>query len=236
MFAAACLAILAAQAIAQQREPNPTSPSHYAPVEARPLPGSQPTATAYQFPPAAKSNHERSSGVKLAAAETPMPAANSTRSPLRLTPRSTANRPALTKPAAPSVGGAIGTVAGSLGAVLGLFLIIAWFTRRFAPAGALQLPKEAVELLGQAPLVGRQQMRLLRVGNKLLLVAVSPVGIETLTEITAAAEVEHLVALCRRNRPGSSQAAFQQVLSQLASEPAESRLVTAPRSATRGAR
>jgi flagellar biogenesis protein FliO len=125
---------------------------------------------------------------------------------------------------------------GSLGVVLGLFVVIAWFARRFTPAGASPLPKEAVELLGRAPLAGRQQLQLLRVGNKLLLVALSPVGIETLTEITEAAEVEHLVALCRRGRPGTSQAAFQQVLSQLASEPDEGQLTSASRPLTRGAR
>jgi flagellar biogenesis protein FliO len=236
MFAAACLAIFAAQTTAQQREPHLVSPSHYAPVEARPLSGSQPPASAYQFPAASRTNEVRPSDVRLASAEEPIPGTGSPRLPLRVTPRSAGGRQALTKPSAPSVSGAIGTVVGSLGAVLGLFLVVAWFTRRFAPAGALQLPKEAVELLGQTPLAGRQQLRLLRVGNKLLLVAVSPVGIETLTEITEAAEVEHLVALCCRNRPGSSQAAFQQVLSQLASEPAESRLVNPPRATTRGAR
>lgn len=154
--------------------------------------------------------------------------------PLRLAPRSDARKQPLVKPAAPSVNGALGTVVGSLGVVLGLFVVIAWCSRRFAPAGAGQLPKEAVELLGRAPLTGRMQAQLLRVGNKLLLVAVSPTGLETLTEISDAAEVEHLVALCRRNRPGSSQAAFDQVLSQLATDSRETDAV--PRTTARGAR
>jgi flagellar biogenesis protein FliO len=154
--------------------------------------------------------------------------------PLRLAPRTGAGKQPLVRPATPSVSSALGTVVGSLGVVLGLFLVIAWCSRRFSPTGALPLPKEAVELLGQAPLAGRQQMRLLRVGNKLLLVALSPAGIETLTEITDAAEVEHLTALCRRSRPGSSQAAFQQVLTQLATDPRESD--AASRTLVRGAR
>ena len=54
----------------------------------------------------------------------------------------------------------------------------------FRPPARSLLPKEAVELLGRAPLAGRQQMQLVRVGNKLLLVALSPAGAETLTEIT----------------------------------------------------
>jgi flagellar biogenesis protein FliO len=119
---------------------------------------------------------------------------------------------------------------------MGLFFAIAWLSRKFAPAGTLSLPKEAVELLGHAPFAGRQQLRLLRVGNKLLLVAVSPAGLETLTEITDPTEVEHLLALCRRNRPGSSQAAFQQVLGQLAAEPERSRSALAQGNTVRGAR
>jgi flagellar biogenesis protein FliO len=158
------------------------------------------------------------------------------RAPLRLAPRTPASRQPLTKPVSPSVGSAVSTVVGSLGVVLGVFLAFAWASRRFAPGGALPLPKEAVELLGHAPLGGRQQLRLLRVGNKLLLIAASAAGLETLTEISDAAEVEHLLALCRRNRPDSSQAAFQQVLGQLASEPENSRPAVSTRPLPRGMR
>ena len=52
-------------------------------------------------------------------------------------------------PAAPTPTAAIGTVVGSLAIVLGLFVVLAWFSRRFAPAGSAALPKEAVELLGR---------------------------------------------------------------------------------------
>ena len=205
-MAAACLAMFSGRAAAQQTPSNSPQPSHYAPVTARPLQGSPPPAAALPVTPA----------------------------PLRLAPRSDARKQPLDKPAAPSVTSALGTVVGSLSVVLGLFLVIAWCSRRFAPAGATQLPKEAIELLGRAPLAGRTQAQLLRVGNKLLLVALSPTGMETLTEISDAGEVEHLTALCRRNRPGSSQAAFDQVLNQLASDPRET--AAAPRTATRGAR
>jgi flagellar biogenesis protein FliO len=160
------------------------------------------------------------------------------RPPLRLAPRSEASRPAaseLTKPSITSPGNALGTVAGSLGVVLGLFLVVAWCSRRLAPAGAALLPKDVVELLGRAPLATRQQMQLVRIGNKLLLVAISPVGVQTLTEVTEPTEVEHLVALCRRGQPGTSSAAFRQALTQLASEPAERGFVGASRPTSRGA-
>src|SRR5262245_53367152 len=70
-------------------------------------------------------------------------APTSSRPPLKLAPRTSEHRPGLPKPAAPTAGGALGTVAGSLGIVLGLFFVLVWFSRRFSPAGQAQLPKEA---------------------------------------------------------------------------------------------
>ncbi|MCI0358990.1 MAG: flagellar biosynthetic protein FliO, partial [Planctomycetaceae bacterium] len=132
---------------------------------------------------------------------------------------------------APTPTAAIGTVASSLAIVLGLFAALVWFSKRFAPAGAAALPKEAVELLGRTPLDGRQTMQLIRVGNRLLLVALSASGAATLTEITDPLEVEHLAGLCRRGKSGSATASFSAVLSQLASEPADQ----PPRTRARGA-
>src|SRR5262245_2085699 len=156
--------------------------------------------------------------------------------PLRLAPRSEFNRQHGQKPSAPTPSGALTTVGGSLALVLGLFLVIAWCAKRFSPAGATVLPKEAVEILGRAPLATRQQAHLVRIGNKLLLVAISPTGAETLTEITEPTEVEHLTALCRRGKPASSTLAFRQALTELANEPAPAGFVGASRSSPRGAR
>ena len=172
--------------------------------------------------------------VRLVAAEEPVKQ-QPVRQPLRLAPRSEAGRQGVDRPAAPTPTNALGTVAGSLGAVLALFMIIVWCTRRFSPAGTAVLPQEAVELLGRAPIPGRQQMQLIRIGNKLLLVAHSPVGMETLTEITDATEVEQLVSLCKRGQSGSASAAFRQALTQLASEPAPRGFVGTSRSSSRGA-
>src|SRR5687768_9146600 len=97
-IAAACLAIAGQHAVAQQREANPARASHYAPVNAHPLP-------AVPF----------SSSVRAATAEDPVTPNASPRAPLRLAPRSAASRQPLAKPVAPSVGGALGTVAGGLG-------------------------------------------------------------------------------------------------------------------------
>ena len=108
------------------------------------------------------------------------------------------------------------TVAGSLAVVLGLFLLVAWAMRRAAPRGSSLLPSEVFEVLGRAHLAGRQQAHLLRCGRKLLLVSVTPVGVETLTEVTEPLEVDRLAGLCRQAQPHGATAAFRQIFQQWA--------------------
>jgi len=110
--------------------------------------------------------------------------------------------------------GSLVTVGGSLAVVLGLFLMVAWLMRRAAPKSLTPLPSEVVEVLGRAPLAGRQQLHLLRCGRKLLLVSVTPAGAETLTEISEPEEVDRLAGLCQQARPGSATQAFRQVFEQ----------------------
>lgn len=145
---------------------------------------------------------------------------NASREPIKLAPRgshasgATASRP---KPVGASQ--AIGTVGGSLAVVLGIFFLFAWLMRKHLPAGTKPLPKEAVEMLGRAPLLGRQQLSLLKVGNKLVLLAVSPLGgAEAITEITDPAEVDRLIGLCQSARPGSVATSFRQALVDLSGE------------------
>ena len=107
------------------------------------------------------------------------------------------------------------TVVSSLAVVLGLFFVLAWAMRRATPRGSTILPTEVVEVLGRAPLAGRQQVHLLRCGTRLLLVSVTPTGAETLTEITDPDEVNRLAGLCRQARPDSATATFRQVFGQL---------------------
>ncbi|HEX5103352.1 MAG TPA: flagellar biosynthetic protein FliO [Pirellulaceae bacterium] len=187
-------------------------------LEARPIPTESPPR----------------SPVRLATAEEAVPIAERG-APLRLMPRSESSSRGIDRPAAPTVNGAIGTVAGSLAIVIGLFLVLAWCSRKFAPAGSTQLPKEALELLGRSSLGPRQQVQLVRIGNKLLLVAITAAGAETLTEITDAEEVERLAALCRRGQAASATSSFTQVMTQLAREPAAGGFAGQSRRATRGA-
>jgi flagellar biogenesis protein FliO len=122
-----------------------------------------------------------------------------------------------TKPGPRSGLSSVVTVVGSLALVLGIFFLVAWGMRRAAPAGGGVLPNEVFEVLGRAPLENRQQVHLLRCGNKLILVSVTAAGAETLTEITDSAEVDRLAGLCRQAHPNSATAAFRQVFGQFAS-------------------
>jgi len=116
-------------------------------------------------------------------------------------------------------GGSVGKLLGSVGVVLGLFFLVAWVLKRSMPSGSMLLPREAVEVLGRAPLATRQFVHLIRCGNKLLLVSISPTGAETLTEITDAREVDRLLALCQQPRSASGGTSFRQVFENLGRQP-----------------
>jgi flagellar biogenesis protein FliO len=112
------------------------------------------------------------------------------------------------------------TMGGSLCVVLTLFFGLAWLTRRGLPKGTGKLPGEVVEVLGKAPLVKGQELQLIRVGQRLVLICVTAHGAETLTEIVERTEVDRLSAICRSNSPSSMTAAFNQVLTGVGREPA----------------
>ena len=143
------------------------------------------------------------------------------RSPVRLSPPSRAGS---TSPIVPNKGlPSVATAIGGLAVVLGIFFLVAWGMRRAAPAGSGVLPGEVFELLGRAPLGGRQQAHLLRCGTKLVLVSMTPAGAETITEITDPAEVDRLAGLCRQAQPNSATAVFRQVLDQVTRHGTEDR-------------
>ncbi len=160
--------------------------------------------------------------------------ASSARLPIRVVERSAQAAATLTAPAADaalplaplakpaaatdgrfrqsSTGDAVSKVATSLAVVLGLFLLGMLLLRRGHARRGGTLPGEVVQTLGRAPLSGRQEMHLVRVGNKLLLLSVTPTGAETLTEITEPDEIDRLAGICRQSHPDSITASFREIL------------------------
>lgn len=112
----------------------------------------------------------------------------------------------------PSAGNAVTKVITSLAVVLGLFLLGMLILRKANARGGAMLPGEVVQTLGRAPLSGRQEMHLVRVGNKLLLLSVTATGAETLTEITEPEEIDRLAGICRQSHPDSITASFREIL------------------------
>ncbi|HZZ27046.1 MAG TPA: flagellar biosynthetic protein FliO [Pirellulales bacterium] len=125
--------------------------------------------------------------------------------------------------------GAIVSVVGCLAVVLGLFLGFAWLMRRSLPTSTRRLPSDAVEILGRTPLAGRQQMHLVRFGNKMLLVCVSPTGVDSLAEITDPIEIDRLAGLCAQTETSSATVAFKQIFAQLGREKPQSALSSSNR-------
>jgi flagellar biogenesis protein FliO len=133
--------------------------------------------------------------------------------PLRLAPPgSTSSRPRDGQ-TLPTTGKAVKTVITSLAVVLGLLVALVWISKRTGPKKDATLPGEILETLGRAPLAGRQEMQLVRVGNKLLLLSVTATSAETLTEITDPVEIDRLAGICQQNRPDSITASFREILS-----------------------
>ena len=105
----------------------------------------------------------------------------------------------------------------SLAVVLSFFLLVAWLVKKSQPNSFLKLPGEVVQVLGRTPMAPRQQMYVLRFGNKLLLVSHQPGQTQTLGEITDSDEVLRLAGLCEANHPGSISNSFRDVLKQVTS-------------------
>jgi flagellar biogenesis protein FliO len=124
---------------------------------------------------------------------------------------------------------ALTTVGSSLAVVLGIFGLFVWVTRRSGRRRPSGMPGNIVETLGRTQLNARQEMQLVRVGNKLLLLSVTATTAETLTEITDPDEIDRLTLACHNGQPDSLAASFRGVLSQLRTSPPPSYTFSAHR-------
>jgi len=111
------------------------------------------------------------------------------------------------------------SVLGSLCLVLGAFFMFVLFMKKVGPKTGGNLPREALENVGRYPLNQKLQLNLIRLGNRLILVAVTPDGgVETISEIESPDEVAQILAQCRKLDPNGSQAQFKTVLDEFAQE------------------
>jgi len=134
----------------------------------------------------------------------------------------------------PSAGRAIATVASSLAVVVGLLVAITWFARRYHPA-VKSLPRELFLHLGTTNIAGRQAIHVMRFGDKLLLVAAGPAGLQPLGELTNADDVQRLTTLCRPTSSNPISSTFQRVVADWSRESSQSRNnLRAPRSTGNG--
>lgn len=97
----------------------------------------------------------------------------------------------------------------SLAIVLGTYFGFVWLVRRFYPAANSQLPSEVVQVLGKTPFGPKQDLQLVRLGSKLVLLLNSPEGTHPIGEITDPAQVEHFASVCQSRRSRLGRAANQ---------------------------
>jgi len=127
----------------------------------------------------------------------------------------------IAKPLASSGVGSVVTMFASLFVVIATFLILALLFKKVSPKGNRLLPNELFENLGRAPLTPKNQLHLLRLGNRLILVSVTLDGVRPITEITDPDEVVQLLGLCRRLDPNSSTQNFKKMYNAVAAESTE---------------
>lgn len=137
-----------------------------------------------------------------------------TRTPIELKP-SKSKSPGVDKPTSTWAAGL--SMFFSLVIVLCLFLMIAWLFRKTQPGAFMRLPTGVVQVMGRTAMAPRQQVYVVRFGNKLLLVSHQPGQTQTLCEITDTDEVNRLSGMCEANQPNSATHSFRDVLKQVAS-------------------
>jgi flagellar biogenesis protein FliO len=94
-------------------------------------------------------------------------------------------------------GGAdIKRIVGGLAVVIGGYLGLVWLLQMINPAGSGAIPREALEVVGSAPLNSKQNLQLIRLGSKLMLMIHGPDGVQPVGEVSDPAEVEDLLAIC----------------------------------------
>jgi flagellar biogenesis protein FliO len=88
-------------------------------------------------------------------------------------------------------------VVKALGLVLGLFFGALWVARRGGWKPQPVTESSLFQALGEFPLASRRKATIVKFGQRLLVLAESPRGIEKITEVTDPVEVERVMAMCQ---------------------------------------
>jgi len=131
------------------------------------------------------------------------------------------------------------SVVGSLLIVIAAFFLLVVLFRKVAPQVNRPLPKEAFECLGRHFLSQKQQLQVLRLGNRIVLVSVMAEGVTTLAEIADPDEVVAFLGHFRRLDSNSATEIFRRTVASLSDDELSqppSRPVVARRKAAPAAR
>jgi len=99
-------------------------------------------------------------------------------------------------------------VLAALGIVIGLIFVLRWCGRFFFPATVGRGRSRAVEVISRSPLSPKQQVMLLRVGRRLIVVGDSGQQMNPLCQITDPDEVAELVGQLRDEKTSTPSRAF----------------------------
>jgi len=99
-------------------------------------------------------------------------------------------------------------VVGALGVVLGCILIVRWAGKKFLGLQTTGSAGGAVQILSRTPVSPRQQLMLIQVGRRIVLVANCGVQMNALCEISDADEVAALAGELQQKRRTSATSAF----------------------------
>jgi flagellar biogenesis protein FliO len=91
---------------------------------------------------------------------------------------------------------------GALAVVIGLIFAVRIVLRRLAGRQGAGARREAIEVLARASLSARQQVSLVRLGRRLVLVGSGPSGMSPLAEVSDPEEVAELLEEVRSAGPG----------------------------------
>jgi flagellar biogenesis protein FliO len=115
--------------------------------------------------------------------------------------------------------GSTSAVFAAVAIVSGLLLLLLWGLKRSLPQSMQLLPSDAAQVIGRMHLTGKNFAHLIKLGDRLVLVSITPTGVDTIAEVTHPDEVTRLLALCSAGIHQSGKHHFDHILQQLASEP-----------------